>query len=125
MNRFVTLLALAIALGGPASAQTSYELAPDFRNPRVVGGEINADGTIARGRGFRARHIATGEYEITFKEQLFLTACPIMTVTTLNGYGMPIIDQGAACSRRFKLNFYLPGPGNVDEAFQFIAVGTQ
>jgi hypothetical protein len=39
MNRVVTLLALSVALGGPASAQT-FGPSPDFRIPRDVGGEV-------------------------------------------------------------------------------------
>ena len=48
MNRFaLAILTLAIALGGPASAQTFYRVAPEFQTPHVVGGEVSLGGKIS------------------------------------------------------------------------------
>jgi hypothetical protein len=45
VNRVVTLIALAIALSGPASAQTSYQIASDS----IIAGQVHFDGTVNAG----------------------------------------------------------------------------
>jgi hypothetical protein len=130
MNRsFVAVAALVIALGGPASAQTFYRVAPNFQNPRVVGGEVSADGSVLLGQGFAVRLATYGEYKITFNRGLFLDACPVMTVTDVShgeNAPTPEVYQTSACSRVFLVRFFLPGDYDpVAQEFQFVAVGTQ
>jgi hypothetical protein len=130
MNRFaLAILTLAIALGGPASAQTFYRVAPDFQNPHVVGGEVSADGKIILGTGFTARRIAAGEYRVVFVNGLFPDGCPVMTVTDASDTESPatpeVYHQYSACSLVFYVIFFIPGSyGAFDQSFQFVAVGT-
>ncbi|MGB8151691.1 MAG: hypothetical protein WCE97_10915 [Candidatus Cybelea sp.] len=125
MNRLVTLLALAIALGGPASAQTSYAIAPDFRIPRVVGGEVYVSGGRVLGKGFSSRIVTAGEYEIVFQPRLF-SGCPVMTVTPMGAGDNPPtgeVYQPSVCSATFYVFWHSE---NIVEntVFQFVAVGT-
>jgi hypothetical protein len=126
MNRVVTLLALSVGLGGPASAQT-FGPSPDFRVPRVVGGEVYISGGRVLGDGFSSRIVTDGEYEIAFKPRLF-SGCPVMTVTPMGTQdNAPVfeVSQETACSATFYVYFWDPGtsvPAN--RTFQFVAVGT-
>ena len=119
MNRFVALIALAIALGGPASAQTSYQIASDS----IIAGQVNVDGSVNAGTGFKVHRSSTGKYRIDFPKSTF---CPILTVT---GFGRtsdpPIaeVHQPWHCSQIFYVRFFLPvNESPLDQAFNFVAV---
>jgi hypothetical protein len=127
MNRIVVLLALAIAFGGPASAQTSYGVAPDFSIPRVVGGEVYISGGRVLGKGFSSRIVTDGEYEIVFQPRLF-SGCPVMTVAPMGAQdNTPVfeVSQQTTCSTTFYVYFWDPGTGTrANRTFQFVAGGT-
>src|SRR5580692_1194426 len=55
MNRLVTLLALAIGLGGPASAGIINPYGDPDLNANVVAGQISGSGVRERGFGFRVQ----------------------------------------------------------------------
>jgi|ERR1700729_4523057 hypothetical protein len=122
MNKFLLLgIAFAIAIVGPVSAATSRYF--DVSNPRIVAGQINANGNVERGLGFTARHIATGEYEIRFQNDS-LRGCAAMVISAVaSGYSNVV---GAAyqpnCGRKFDVDIWLPGQdAKYDQEFQFIA----
>jgi hypothetical protein len=126
MNRVVLFLALAIALGAPASAQTSYGVAPDFRIPRVIGGEVDVNGGRVLGNGFSSALISNGSYQIVFNQDLFRGSCPVMTVTPMGASpGPPFAEvfQSKVCSRTFYVFFWSPQfLLFVTAPFQFVAV---
>jgi hypothetical protein len=120
MNRLVTLLALAIALGSPASAQTFY---PTSSGQVVAAGEVNFDGTVLVGTGFTARRISTGKYRIVFHNGL---SCPLMSVTDVGRTSnppTPEVFKTSACSPVYFVHFFLAGYASpLDQTFQFVAV---
>ncbi|MGA8662547.1 MAG: hypothetical protein WA304_10175 [Candidatus Cybelea sp.] len=124
MNRLVTLLALAIALGGPASAQTFYRVAPVPTLP-IVAGEINFDGRVLLGSGFTAQRISTGKYKIAFLKGQ--SDCPVFSITVVSNTPNPPTAEVHApglCSRVHYVHFFLPGNLTpLDQTFEFVAVG--
>jgi hypothetical protein len=126
MNRLVTLLALAVVFGGPASAQTFYRVG-SVQNPPIVAGEINSDGKVLLGTGFTVRHIAFGKYRIAFPKGS--SDCPVMSVTVVGTTSSPPtgeVHQPSVCSRVFYVRFFFPGgEAPFDQTFQFVAVGTR
>jgi hypothetical protein len=130
VNRFVLFLALVVAMSAPATAQAAYGTGPDFRIPRVLGGEVDVNGGRVLGRGFSSALISTGAYQIVFNPDLFRGGCPVMTVTPTGmaeGNIIPIalVYQQTACSRTFFVYFWSPYfLKYVTTAFQFVAVGT-
>jgi|ERR1700722_20002824 len=125
MNRLALAIMMLAIMVRPVSAQTSYRVAPDFRIPRVIGGEVNSDGTVALGKGFTTSLVAPGEYEVAFQRRLF-TGCPVMTVTPVGSQDNVATGEikQSSCSNVFYIYFYLPGGTLlVDNTFQFVAVG--
>jgi hypothetical protein len=125
MNRVVVLLALAIALGGPASAQAFYRVAPAVQNLPMVAGEVNFDGSVLLGSGFTAQRISTGKYKIAFLKGQ--SNCPVFSITVVSNVSNPPTGEVHAprlCSRVHYVRFFLPGNGTpLDETFEFVAVG--
>ncbi len=127
MNRVVVLLALAIVLGGPVSAQTSYGVSPEFRIPRVVGGEVDVNGGRVLGKGFSSTLVAVGVYEIVFRQDLFRGGCPVLNAMVLGearNPPTPEVYQPSACSTTFYVYWASGAYKFVSTPFQFIAVGT-
>jgi len=127
MNRLVTLLALAVALGGPASAQTVYRSSPDFRIPRIVGGEVDVNGGPVLGKDFSSHLVGAGVYEIDFHQGVFQGGCPVLTATVLGEARNPPtaeVYQPSTCSRTFYVYWASGAYKFVSTPFQFIAVGT-
>ncbi len=121
MNRVVALIALAVALGGPASAQTSHQIASDS----IIAGQVNFDGSVNAGTDFKVRRSSTGKYRIDFPKSIF---CPILTVTGFGKTSNPPVaevHQPWHCSQIFYVRFFLPASGNpLDQTFNFVAVWT-
>jgi hypothetical protein len=128
MNRLVAMLALAVALGGPASAQTFYRPSPDFRLPRIVGGEVDFNGAPVLGNNFSSRLLGPGEYEIDFRQGVFAGGCPVLNAVVLGGGRYPPtaeVDQPSTCSRTFYVYWFSAITNGYESTpFQFVAVGT-
>jgi|HubBroStandDraft_2_1064218.scaffolds.fasta_scaffold47678_4 hypothetical protein len=121
MNRFVTLLALAIALGGPASAGAiSPYIAPlGINNADVVAGQVSADGRIERGSGFRV-HLNAFTYTINFDRRYFPSGCAALVASPTTAQVVAVVSQHR-CGGPFHVNLYFPGQSFTTGEFQFIA----
>lgn len=120
MNRLVTLLALAVGLGAPASAGAiSPYVAPLGTNDRnVVAGQVSLEGVIERGFGFRLHRDTAGGYIIKFDRRYFPSGCAAMVVSP-NAPVTPVVFQNH-CGGPFVVTFY--EDSHVAAAgFQFIA----
>jgi|ERR1700722_1827713 len=114
MNRFVTLLALAIGVSGPASAGVIKV------NPNVVAGQVSALGVIERGSGFRV-HLNGFTYEIKFDRHYFPSGCVAMVVTSVGGPVIPNATQDGQCGGPLYVTFYGVNERLTTSEFQFIA----
>lgn len=62
MNRLLMFVLVLVAAAGPASAQSHVRYAmPAGGNALSAGGQINPDGTVARGSGFTASRLGPGQ----------------------------------------------------------------
>ncbi len=126
MNRSIILgIALAIALVGPASGSTFRYLDPAVASPRVVAGEIDANGNVVRGSGFTVAHPSPGQYEIRFVNNS-LRGCGAMTVTPVIRFSYAdVLGQSSQpnCGRKYHVAIYeISQQRYVDDPFQFVAV---
>jgi hypothetical protein len=119
MNRFVTLLALAIGVSGPASAGVINPYAEV--NTNVVAGEVTASGVIERGHGFRVYVPERGIYEITFDRRYFLSGCAAMVVSPMVGPYVPVVTQEDECGGKFTVMLFNLNNESQAVPFQFIA----
>ena len=87
MNRFVTLLALAIGVSGPASAGaiSPYRAPLGVNNTDVLAGQVSLDGVIERGFGFRVHRNADDSYTIKFDRRTRL-ACRYMPYSPFRAF---------------------------------------
>jgi len=113
MNRsFALTVGLLLAFGSTAYAQ-SFRLAPASAAPVVVGGEINAGGTVLKG----------------FDRSVFANTCPVMTATAVAYQTDPpsaqVYQTGrSSCSKTYEVIFINPATGQPsDQTFDFVAVG--
>jgi hypothetical protein len=118
MNRFVTLLALAIGVSGPASAGIINPYGDPDLNANVVAGQISGSGVRERGVGFRVQRTSGGYYEITFNKRFFPSGCAALVVTP-DAPVTPVVMQ-SQCGAPFYVSFYL-GNKLAGADFQFIA----
>jgi hypothetical protein len=129
MNRSLTLtltLGFLLLLSAAAYGQT-FRWYPNYQAPHVVGGEVSAYGTVDRGTDFTVQHIGQGHYEVRFHKSIFPYGCPVMTVTAVNTVGSPPEGEvyQTSCSLSYEIFFSDPETGIfVDQAFDFVAVGT-
>lgn len=127
MNRLALAIVMLAIMVRPVSAQTSYPVAPEFRIPRVVGGEVDVNGDRVLGRGFSSHLVAAGVYEIVFQEDLFRGGCPVLNAMVLGDARnppTPEVYQPSTCSTTFYV-YWSSGPYKfVRTPFQFVAVGT-
>jgi len=129
MNRsFALTVGLLLAFGSTAYAQ-SFRLAPASAAPVVVGGEINAGGTVLKGSGFAAEHLSIGIYRVRFDRSVFANTCPVMTATAVAYQTDPpsaqVYQTGrSSCSKTYEVIFINPATGQPsDQTFDFVAVG--
>jgi|HubBroStandDraft_6_1064221.scaffolds.fasta_scaffold348973_1 hypothetical protein len=122
MNRLVTLLALAMALGGPASAAiiSPYAAPLGVNNTNVVAGQVSDSGVIERGHGFRVGEIQHGVYESQFDRRYFPSGCAAMVVSTTTAALLPVVSQ-RGCGSVFQVLLYGMNRDLVAGEFQFIA----
>ena len=121
MNRFVTLLALAIGVSGPASAAavSPYAAPLGVNNTDVVAGQVSVEGVIERGFGFRVHRDSAGAYLIKFDRRYFPSGCAAMVVSP-NAAVFPVVTQ-SQCGGDFNVSLYDSGGHLTATGFQFIA----
>jgi hypothetical protein len=96
---------------------------PDLR---VVAGEVNANGTLARGSGFTSTRTGLGRYTLTFVPGF--TAAPFVVATGMNNRDNLVSIEGftnTSCDIRTfdTLDGDGEDSGDRDTAFMFIAMG--
>lgn len=92
------------------------------RQPEIIAGRVNADGSIAGGDGFSVAKTGTGVYGITFASGFKFMSVAITPSTS----AAAALGQNA--TERFvqvALSSTVPAFTGVDQAFSFIAVGVQ
>lgn len=116
-----TFLAALAAIGYAQSMRGYQGMA--FKNPRALGGQVNADGTVAQGSHFSVVHVGTGQYEVTFSERYFPSGCPIPTISgvnTINSYRL----YRKLCNV-YDVDFVGANGHFVDTEFNLIAVASE
>jgi hypothetical protein len=123
MNRFVTLLALAIGVSGPASAGaiSPYVGPLGVNNTNVVAGQVSASGVIEHGSGFRVRMITPGVYDITFDRRYFPSGCAAMVVSPISIPVFAAVRHGSHCRSEFQVDIFTVNGEFEGDAFMFIA----
>lgn len=89
------------------------------RQPEIIAGRVNADGSIATGDGFVVTRAAAGIYNFTLPPGFRLISA-VMTSASEVGY----IDTWSAGGFRVITATAVGGAG-ADNPFSFIAVGVQ
>jgi hypothetical protein len=123
MNRLVTLLALAVALGGPASAAavSPYAAPLGVNNTDVVAGQVGSTGIVERGFGFRVHIFGFGIYKIKFDRRYFPSGCAALVASPTTEPLVPIVSQNQ-CGDVFTVSLYDANTGKLAYGeFQFIA----
>jgi hypothetical protein len=122
IRTFALAIALISALGAVAYAQNMRGFAQNaFKNPRTLGGQVNADGSVAQGSHFTVVHIGTGKYEVDFDERYFATGCPILTVTPVNA--LAISGRVSVVRCRAYYAYFSENDNRFDDtAFDLVAV---
>jgi hypothetical protein len=93
------------------------------RQPEIIAGIVNADGSINRGDGFTVRKTGTGAYVVDLPSSFRLLS---VTMTSYSGgagvWGTSTIPSATS----FSVNVFTPSTGaQIDGAFGFTAVGVQ
>jgi len=89
--------------------------------PPTVGGRVNANGTIAAGVGFTIAKGGTGVYTATLPASFVLTG---LSVTPFSSAFRVVVTQSITATA-FNVVMGTIGAVAVDEAWSFIAIGTQ
>ena len=119
---FVFLLVGALGAIGDAQNMRNFESA-NFRNPRTVGGQVNRDGSVARGSHFTVTYLGTGQYELNFDSGYFRSGCPILTVTPIQSALTTYYVYPKGC-RTYDV-YFRDGQRFVDTPFDLIAVASE
>jgi hypothetical protein len=92
------------------------------RNPEVIAGRVNADGSIAAGDGFSCRKNGTGRYLLDFAPGFRVVAGTASALTVTSGLAAALVVNSGAQAEAWLVN----GTNvQVDTAFSFVAVGAQ
>jgi hypothetical protein len=121
----VLIVAFAIAVAGPVSAQRFYRYgAPVGSNNTVVAALIADDGHIIHGKGFTIKHLGTGHYYLEFDQGVFPSGCVAVAV---EGSEKPVVshvfEYPTEC-RHPEWHIFLRNSEShqfTDASFQFIA----
>jgi hypothetical protein len=126
MNRFLLLvIAFAIAVLGPVSAETFYRFGTPAATSVSVAGLVADDGAIINGKGFSVQHLNTGHYLIEFNHGIFPSGCAAMVI---EGYEYVIASEVFMYPTDCRHTEWHVGIRNprthelMDANFQFIAV---
>ena len=124
IRTFALVFTLIAIFGAIGYAQNLRGLEPlTFRNPRVLAGQVNADGSVKFGAHFSDIHSSKGVYEIDFDETYFRNGCPILTVTGIDAGN---VTSGVFQGRCRIYDAYFRGAaGLVDTAFNLIAMAAE
>jgi hypothetical protein len=97
-------------------------MAQKRRQPEIIAGRVNADGSIAAGDGFTSQRTSAGNYTITLAAGMRVIAA----VTSPLGSQAVVRTETAYGSQSFNVLAFGPSTLAVgDSAFTFIAVGIQ
>jgi hypothetical protein len=91
------------------------------RQPEVIAGRINADGTIATGDGFTVAKTGTGTYTVTLGTGLRLMGA----TATYFGGGTAFVQVSGYTERSFNVATANNTSAAQDLAFSFVAAGVQ
>jgi hypothetical protein len=91
------------------------------RQPEIIAGRINADGTIAAGDGFTVSKGGTGNYTITVSTGMRLITAVAGGTLAAGGW----VQTAGYGDRAFSVLTYSTANVATDIAFSFIAVGVQ
>ena len=99
IRTFALVFGLGAGLGAISYAHNLRgSEAMNFKNPRTLAGQVNADGSVSRGTHFTVVHRGTGNYELTFDEGYFANGCPVLTVTPLNSINTTFSVSQVRCN---------------------------
>lgn len=92
------------------------------RQPEIIAGRVNPDGSIATGDGFTVQRLVAGSYLITFASGFRL----VSITATFNG-GLAAINAflGGFSERGVTVGMTNSAGTQTDAAFSFIAAGIQ
>jgi hypothetical protein len=93
----------------------------------VLAGQVNGDGTIARGSHFTSQLMSIGIYQITFDRGYFSNGCPILTVTNFANGNMLLLDEVYQdnCSGTYTVKLFTASGEHFNQAFTFVAAATE
>lgn len=92
------------------------------RNPEVIAGRVNADGSIAAGDGFTVARNSIGNYTITPSPGFRLVSATANPSVYNSAFFMLVLDSFSSSS--FRVLFYnTTGGQNFECPFTFVAVG--
>ena len=91
------------------------------RNPEVIAGRVNADGTIATGDGFQARNAGAGVYVLTFAPGFVLQGITFTKFGADTPWYISAISENSVTW----ISVSSIAAGGVNAAFMFTAVGEQ
>jgi hypothetical protein len=103
---------LPLELGGitdPDVRHAFEQIALRFQTPQLAGGRVNADGTIAAGRGFSVVKTGTGDYTVT------VGFAPTSVLVTQIGTGTGNFGMSGISGNSFHV------VGTADAPFSFMA----
>lgn len=91
------------------------------RQPEIIAGRVNADGSIAAGDGFTVS-LTGANYTVTFMSGFRLISCPANAVTTTR-----VIANTASYTERSCIVTTIDAStgSGIATAFSFVAVGVQ
>jgi hypothetical protein len=91
------------------------------RNPEIIAGRVNADGSIAAGDGFTVQKTGTGAYTVTLASGFRMLGAIVSPYAT---YG--VVWQASATERSFVVSTVIANTGaSSDMPFNIVAVGVQ
>jgi len=90
------------------------------RDPEIISGRMNADGTIAAGDGFTCVKGAAGNYTLRFPPNFIVVACCV-TVVSITGNLVVATPSG----NQVTIQLWSNSAVATDMVFSFIATGPQ
>lgn len=96
-------------------------MAQKRRQPEIIAGRVNADGSIAAGDGFTVTKGTAGIYTLTFAAGFRLVSITTSLGTAIGGYTMP----NTYGERTVNVNVNNTSNTLTDIAWNFTAVGVQ
>jgi len=95
------------------------------RQPEIVAGRVNADGSIAAGDGFTVTKGAAGTYTVAFPGSFRAVSVVAMPAGTASTVGIVTQNVGAVTGQAITVVVLNTAGNAIDGAFMFTAVGAQ